>query len=326
VVPACKSTPVLATGGIQGLRAALHSPIQAQGEETERQGGQPVRKQTAPVRPSVPPKPGGGNTRATSEPPTAQNPPMVLSGGEPTSGPTSLGPTSGPGPNQDSPMPDLLSLKDRLKLFEKEIDSQSAVPEPKKDRKFSFLSDDEVVKMKEEEARRIASMTALDLEAFDSLTSHLSLEEDAQTVRGQVEELDKYDCSSAAEPGAGSQSGSLNTSSDNLSALTEAEKKAAWRKARLDSLEDDAMQAQIVIEKMSELNTTGTTAGRQGSDNSQFLCHTDTQGNITGCLTHQEEQEEGVSDSDCLTTSEDTNTVSGPESPDFIKSSARPPH
>merc|ERR1719392_88029 len=110
----------------------------------------------------------------------------------------SLPPLLNTGAATDSPMPELLSLKDRLKLFEKEIDDQQKVPEPKKDRKFSFLSDDEVVKMKEEEAKRIASMTALDLEAFDSLTSHLSIEDDAQTVRTQVEELDRYDCTAEA--------------------------------------------------------------------------------------------------------------------------------
>merc|ERR1719411_792699 len=119
---------------------------------------------------------------------------MVLSGGEPTSLPHEAQQLQQG--SQDSPMPELLSLKDRLKLFEKEIDDQQKVPEPKKDRKFSFLSDDEVVKMKEEEAKRIASMTALDLEAFDSLTSQLSIEDDAQTVRTQVNELSKYDCSS----------------------------------------------------------------------------------------------------------------------------------
>ena len=129
-------------------------------------------------------------------------------------------------------MPELLSLKDRLKLFEKEIDDQQKVPEPKKDRKFSFLSDDEVVKMKEEEAKRIASMTALDLEAFDSLTSHLSIEDDAQTVRTQVEELDRYDCTEVS-------SSQLSGEKEEMS---EAEQKAAWRKARLDSLEEDTMQ------------------------------------------------------------------------------------
>ena len=47
-----------------------------------------------------------------------------------------------------------------------------------------------------------------------------------------------------------------------------AEKRAQWRKARLESLEEDAIQAQIVIEKMSELSTS-TTTGRI------FRCHQD---------------------------------------------------
>ena len=152
---------------------------------------------------------------------------MVLSGGEPTSLPHEAQ------QNQDSPMPELLSLKDRLKLFEKEIDDQQKVPEPKKDRKFSFLSDDEVVKMKEEEAKRIASMTALDLEAFDSLTSHLSIEDDAQTVRTQHEELERYDCSEIT---------AIKVDKEEETEMSEAEQKAAWRKARLDSLEEDTMQ------------------------------------------------------------------------------------
>ena len=143
-------------------------------------------------------------------------------------------------------MPELLSLKDRLKLFEKEIDDQQKVPEPKKDRKFSFLSDDEVVKMKEEEAKRIASMTALDLEAFDSLTSHLSIEDDAQTVRTQVEELERYDCTEASSNLQVSGGENLQVSGgekeETSEGLSEAEQKAAWRKARLDSLEEDTMQ------------------------------------------------------------------------------------
>merc|ERR1711997_651287 len=35
----------------------------------------------------------------------------------------------------------------------------------------------------------------------------------------------------------------------------EAERRVAWRKARLKSLENDAIQAQLVIQKMSELTT-----------------------------------------------------------------------
>ena len=192
------------------------------------------RKRTLPARPTIAPKP-SVSSRATSEPPSGlpphmvpQDPHMVLSGGEPTSLPHEVQ------QNQDSPMPELLSLKDRLKLFEKEIDDQQKVPEPKKDRKFSFLSDDEVVKMKEEEAKRIASMTALDLEAFDSLTSHLSIEDDAQTVRTQHEELERYDCSEITATKVEKE--------EEETKMSEAEQKAAWRKARLDSLEEDTMQ------------------------------------------------------------------------------------
>merc|ERR1711941_143392 len=46
---------------------------------------------------------------------------------------------------------------------------------------------------------------------------------------------------------------------DNLSPeekkAMDAERRAAWRKARLKSLENDAIQAQMVIQKMSELST-----------------------------------------------------------------------
>merc|ERR1719357_1069534 len=245
VVPAT-STPKVSESIPTEQRASPIPPISDLGSSgTGNLNETPTqRKRTLPARPTIAPKP-SVSSRATSEPPSGllphmvpQDPHMVLSGGEPTSLPHEAQ------QNQDSPMPELLSLKDRLKLFEKEIDDQQKVPEPKKDRKFSFLSDDEVVKMKEEEAKRIASMTALDLEAFDSLTSHLSIEDDAQTVRTQhVEEEEE-------------------------TKMSEAEQKAAWRKARLDSLEEDTMQAQIVIEKMSELSTFDT--GREEEDNANF--------------------------------------------------------
>ena len=42
----------------------------------------------------------------------------------------------------------------------------------------------------------------------------------------------------------------------------DSEKRAAWRKARLQSLENDAIQAQIVIEKMSQLVATDSADGK----------------------------------------------------------------
>merc|ERR1719188_2606161 len=63
--------------------------------------------------------------------------------------------------------PEKLSLKARLKLFEKEIEQQgSTAPVPRTDKKFSFLNADELEKMKEEEERRISqhlkSMTSME--------------------------------------------------------------------------------------------------------------------------------------------------------------------
>jgi len=238
----------------------------------------PLRKRTLPptMKPLIAPKP-SRESRATSEP--IENFP-VLSGGEPTSLPSTQGST-------DSPMPELLSLKDRLKLFEREIDDQQKVPEPKKDRKFSFLSEDEVLKMKEEEARRIASMTAMDLEAFDSMTSHHSLQEDEKVIEQQVSELSQYDCGEV--PKVDDESDKLHQEDDDGNDevdnhLTESEKRAAWRKARLQSLESDAIQAQIVIEKMSELNfSTDKTDQGLIEDNATYRHSVDVQGNITEC-------------------------------------------
>ena len=170
------STPVQAAS--EHIPLHEHSPIPQHPDfnnsyhESEHNLNETPRKRTLPARPTIAPKPEARDARATSEPPS--HPPGVLSGGEHISLPSTQ-------ESMDSPMPELLSLKDRLKLFEKEIEQQHKEPEPKKDRKFSFLSEDEVTKMKEEEAKRIASMTALDMEAFESLTSQISQDDQVLT-------------------------------------------------------------------------------------------------------------------------------------------------
>ena len=218
-------------------------------------------------RPTVPPKPDFNNrdVRAASEPVetpetvtgvTGASPaPGVLSGGEPVSLPPHLTTQT----SSDSPMPELLSLKDRLKLFEKEIEDQHKDPEPKKDRKFSFLSQDEVDKMKEEEAKRIASMTAISMEAFESITSQISHDEEVLTK--QIEALDKYDTTAPHQDT--SLVTTLDTALDTVVVTVldtsqtstepaEEDKREAWRQARLQSIEEDALQAQMVIDKMSD--------------------------------------------------------------------------
>merc|ERR1712129_184528 len=303
-----------------------HSPIPQHPDfnnsyhESEHNLNETPRKRTLPARPTIAPKPEARDARATSEPPS--HPPGVLSGGEHISLPSTQ-------ESMDSPMPELLSLKDRLKLFEKEIEQQHGEPEPKKDRKFSFLSEDEVTKMKEEEAKRIASMTALDMEAFESLTSQLSQDDLALTE--QIEHLEKYDTSephvevsvtkdlaphtAKGERRLREQQERDGVDLSEMENLTEAERKsmdsekrAAWRKARLQSLENDAIQAQIVIEKMSELVASDTTDGKGFTeDNASYLHNLDTQGNITGEMTDTPYAQDNETDSE-MTTSEDTTT------------------
>ena len=170
------STPVQAA--LEPIPLREHSPIPQHPDisnsyhESENNLNETPRKRTLPAKPTIAPKPESRDAHATSEPPS--HPTGVLSGGEHISLPSTQ-------ESMDSPMPELLSLKDRLKLFEKEIEQQHKEPEPKKDRKFSFLSEDEVTKMKEEEAKRIASMTALDMEAFESLTSQISQDDQVLT-------------------------------------------------------------------------------------------------------------------------------------------------
>jgi len=94
------------------------------------------------------------------------------------------------------------------------------------------------------------------------------------------------------------------------SSQTDGEKRAAWRKARLQSLEEDALQAQIVIEKMSELSTSETGF----TDNASYQHPVDTQGNII----HQQETKQEIIEHDTdseMTTSEDTTGLHSPISP-----------
>jgi len=145
--------------------------------------------------------------------------------------------------------------------------------------------------MKEEEERRIALMTRREFEQIASAASKEALSWTDATLE-DVEAIDKMARGQPA-PKRSLDSSNLHTNNsgphsipytakgerllrerleregeplpedlenlDNLSPeekkAMDAERRAAWRKARLKSLENDAIQAQLVIQKMSELPT-----------------------------------------------------------------------
>merc|ERR1719259_1156619 len=118
----------------------------------------------------------------------------ALSGGSAFAGPgSSPGLANLPNSSVDGheESPEKLSLKARLKLFEKEIEQQGAAPAPKPEKKFSFLNDFELAKMKEEEERRIANMTRAEFAKLTSSSPNCSALIDEQESRLAEEETDK---------------------------------------------------------------------------------------------------------------------------------------
>ncbi|XP_023710094.1 protein lap4 isoform X4 [Cryptotermes secundus] len=162
-----------------------------------------------------------------------------------------------------------MSVSDKMKFFEKAMEEQHQ-PSPKPEKVFSFLSQDEVERMKQEEEKKIAALSKDELKNWTHLDE---AEEDDEDSKNHTH------TSSAMPPSSGllsvgsvrtakaerrmkeklQQEGLLTDEDDDreLSPAEQralkAEKRAAWRQARLKSLEQDALQAQMVIKKMSEM-------------------------------------------------------------------------
>lgn len=162
-----------------------------------------------------------------------------------------------------------MSVSDKMKFFEKAMEEQHQ-PFPKSGKVFSFLSQDEVERMKQEEEKKIA---ALSKEELKNWTHVGEAEQDDEDGENHTKNSSAMPLPSG-QPGMGSvrtakaerrmkdklqQEGLLSDEDDEkeLSPAEQralrAEKRAAWRQARLKSLEQDALQAQMVIKKMSEM-------------------------------------------------------------------------
>nr|XP_050844643.1 protein lap4 isoform X9 [Vespula vulgaris] len=227
-----------------------------------------VHKSNSPVDMVVPPKsPSGTKDLKTT---TIVMSKHTLAPQNPT-----LSPTSSP-----SPSPVKMSVSDKKKLFESAME-EHLKPSPKPEKVFSFLSQDEVEKMKQEEEKKIATLTRDELKSWAQLDENEGLEDLEDTIdqddrrpnsrlssRSSVTLLQNIPSTvrtAKAERRLKErmiQEG-LISDEDEESHLTpaeqralRAEKRAAWRQARLKSLEQDALQAQIVIKKMSEMMDT----------------------------------------------------------------------
>ncbi|XP_044587530.1 protein lap4-like isoform X3 [Cotesia glomerata] len=181
-----------------------------------------------------------------------------------------------------SPTPAKMSVSDRKRLFESAVE-EHLKPSPKPDKVFTFLSQDEVEKLKQEEERKIATLTRDELKSWAQMDME-GMEEPEEIIEEQDNRRPNSRLSSRSslpslqgypsvvrtakaerrlkeklkEEGLISDEDEESHLSPAEQRALRAEKRAAWRHARLKSLEQDALQAQMVIKKMSEMVDSST--------------------------------------------------------------------
>ncbi|NWY99940.1 SCRIB protein, partial [Loxia curvirostra] len=179
--------------------------------------------------------------------------------------------------------PEQRSFRERQKYFEIEVKQQHLDKPPKR---VSLVGEDDLKKMKEEEARKLQQQRALLLEeeaeeeeegrqvpeAVQSSVIIEGVEYKVERLNGRSSQAPAARRLSPAEPGAPVRTAKaerrhqerLRMQSPELLAqqdkelspaerrALEAEKRAMWRAARMKSLEQDALKAQMVIAKSKE--------------------------------------------------------------------------
>ncbi|XP_027837048.1 protein lap4 isoform X4 [Aphis gossypii] len=171
------------------------------------------------------------------------------------------------------------SVSDKKKFFEKAMEEHHN-PSPKPERVFSFLSQDEVEKMKQEEEQKMGTLMkqrlnqheqfieeddeddndggALIFENTQSIESPRNVNTNmcVRTAKAEKRMKERLNQEGIVTPDENNKE--LSPSEQRS---LNAEKKAAWRQARLKSLEQDALQAQIVIKELSEISESKSTNG-----------------------------------------------------------------
>ncbi|KAF2368896.1 PDZ domain [Trinorchestia longiramus] len=189
--------------------------------------------------------------------------------------------------------PHRMTLKEKMKFFEDGMNEK----QPKEKKTFSYLSADEVTRMKEYEERQMSARDQLpelsddeekadDEELVDELAlqlggSQLSAAQLAAVEPPHVAPVQPQPAQRMSVPrirtvNAEKRAQNLNAFAEvegleneedemDLSPADrrkrEAEKRAAWRKERLKSLENDAVEAQHVIDQIAELSNASMDSG-----------------------------------------------------------------
>uniref|UniRef100_A0A8C3M853 Uncharacterized protein n=1 Tax=Geospiza parvula TaxID=87175 RepID=A0A8C3M853_GEOPR len=151
--------------------------------------------------------------------------------------------------------PEQRSFRERQKYFEIEVKQQHLDKPPKR---VSLVGEDDLKKMKEEEARKLQQQRALLLEeeaeeeeeGRQAPEAQLTLAEPGAPVRTAKAERRHQERLRMQSPELLAQQDKELSPAERRA--LEAEKRAMWRAARMKSLEQDALKAQMVIAKSKE--------------------------------------------------------------------------
>eukprot|EP00057_Strongylocentrotus_purpuratus_P009132 XP_011663606.1 PREDICTED: protein scribble homolog isoform X11 [Strongylocentrotus purpuratus] len=194
----------------------------------------PQAKPRKKAPPPVAPRPRGLRNLSTSST-TSRSSSVSTPPGSPE--PT---PPEDPKPATDGPEPSKLAFKDKWKRFEQQIDEQAHSTPKTNTKKVSLVSDQDLQKIKEDEDKKVSVMTPDDLLNYS---------------QGGLDANNTFNASISISPIGAKKDGS-NHSELSASELRsrEADEKAILRAARMQSLEDDALQAERAIHKTQEIN------------------------------------------------------------------------
>uniref|UniRef100_A0A8C8S2G2 Protein scribble homolog n=1 Tax=Pelusios castaneus TaxID=367368 RepID=A0A8C8S2G2_9SAUR len=142
--------------------------------------------------------------------------------------------------------PEQRSFRERQKYFEMEVKQQQVEKPPKR---VSLVGEDDLKKMKEEEARKLQQKRALLFEEEEEEEEDMGNEAGAPVRTAKAERRHQERLRMQSPEFLSSQEKELSPAERRA---LEAEKRAMWRAARMKSLEQDALKAQMVIAKSKE--------------------------------------------------------------------------
>ncbi|XP_071804604.1 uncharacterized protein [Asterias amurensis] len=172
--------------------------------------------------------------------------------------------------------PERMAFKDKWKRFEQKADEQAHSTPKQAGKKINLVSDQDLQKIKEDEDRKMQSMTEEEIMNYSrnvtiettpskqtrsddifnvtspSISPIAGLPSEIRTAKAERRYYEKLKTEGHVSPDVNQEDGLEKSLSPAELRSKEAEKRAAWRAARMKSLDDDALRAQMVLTQVKD--------------------------------------------------------------------------